>query len=306
MTVDLQATRAARATLALLTPTRHRALHELLVSFGPAEALAWLTAPGTPDQDREEILHGVTVEQLLTQATIVEGATNSAGARVLIPEDDQWPTRLDDSTRVAFAAAPSSALCLWVRGTADLSAALTRTVAITGARTATAYGTTVATELGHDLTAAGWSVATTSGYGIDSAALRGALAAGGPAFAVLPAGIDQLYPAGNSELLHLVADRGLLISANPPGTTATSYRFAAARRLLAGLTSGAVVVEAARYSGALAVLQETLDRGRRAMAIPDPVTSALSTGVHEFLRDHSQARLVRDTRDILAELPPVS
>jgi DNA processing protein len=303
MTIDREQIRAARATLALLAPTRNQALHEMLAFAGPVDVLAWLTAPDTPADERAEVLHGVTLAQLLDHRAAVAGLTEQAGARVLIPEDDQWPARLDDLTRVAFPAAPSSALCLWVRGSADPATALRRIVSVTGARAATAYGATVAGELGHGLAAEGWSVAASNAYGIDSAALRGALAAGGPAIAVLPAGIDRPYPPGNTRLLEHVTGGGLLISADPPGSTATSYRFAAARRLLAGLSSGTVVVEAARHSGALAVLEETIARGRRAMVVPGPVTSAMSTGAHAFLRDHPQSRLVHDVPDILAELP---
>jgi DNA processing protein len=304
MSTDLAAIRAARATLTLLDPARHRDVHELIASAGPLEALAWLTASHTDNDDRADLLHGVTVAQLHARAARIADAAGTAGARVLIPEDEYWPARLDDLADVAFAAAPSSALCLWVRGNADLPQALTRVVAVVGAHAATPYGVTVAADLGHGLAAAGWSVASTSGYGIDSAALRGALAAGGPAVAVLPGGIDQLHPTGNSDLLHQVIDRGLLVSASPPGTVADRHRHGAARRLLTGLTSGAVLVEAGRRTGALAVLDEAIGRGRPAMVVPGPVTSAMSAGTHQFLRDHRNARVVRDTADVIAELPP--
>ncbi|GIF02012.1 DNA-processing protein DprA [Paractinoplanes rishiriensis] len=303
MSIDRELIRVARATLALLDPTRNEALHQLLAFFGPVEALAWLNAPTRTPAEQAEILRGVSIDRLLAHHATVAARTEEAGARVLIPEDDAWPARLDDLSRVAFTGAPSSALCLWIRGNGDPSTALRRVVAVTGARAATAYGQTVAGDVSYGLAGQGWSVAAGSSVGIDSAALRGALAAGGPAIAVLPAGIDRPYPAANTDVLARVADRGLLISADPPDSATTSRRFVAARRLLAGLGHGAVVVEAAAGSQALTVLDETISRGRRAMVVPGPVTSAMSSGTHAYLREHPQARLVRHTADIVAELP---
>jgi DNA processing protein len=159
----------------------------------------------------------------------------------------------------------------------------------------------VAKQLGHDLAAAGWTVAATSGYGV-AAALRGLLAAGGTAVAVLPAGIDRPYPAGNADLLDQVAAHGLLVSPWPPGIHPTRDRIAATGRLLITLTAGTVLVEAAKRSGALGVLAHAITLGRPAMVVPGPVTSAVSAGAHHALREHRRARLVRDAADVLADL----
>ncbi|GGL12789.1 DNA-processing protein DprA [Mangrovihabitans endophyticus] len=301
MSTDLETVRTARAALALLP--RNRDLHELLVTLGPVDALAWLLAPHPSEDDREQMLCGVTVAELREHAASIGERTGSVGARLLIPEDPDWPARLDDLTRVAYAAAPSCALCLWARGHTDPGPAGTGVIAVTGSRAATGYGAVAATGLGHDLTARGWRVATGSGFGIDSAALRGALAVGGPATAVVPAGLDRLHPAGNTQLLEQVADHGMLITAEPPGSLATSRRSAAAYRQLAGVTDGVVVVEAARGSATLTVLTEAIARGRTAMVVPGPVTAATSAGTLQFLRDHRQARLVRDAADVIADMP---
>jgi DNA processing protein len=299
MPIDLEEIRAARAALTLLNPGRNPALHELIGYFGPVEALAWLTSPRTSPGDTADYLGGVSVEQFQTNAATLRQAAHHAGARVLIPEDDDWPARLDDLSQVAVAAAPSSALCLWVRGTAAIPA---RAVAITGSHDAPLDRVTAAHELGRGLAAAGWTVAATSDVGIAAAALRGALAAGGSVVAVLPGGIDQPAPAGTSALLTRIAENGLLVSASPPGTRAPRRRNSATGRLLAGLTSGTVLVETpAHSSNCLAALTEAADRGRRAMTVPVPV----GPGACRDLRHGRRARPVHDTADVLAELPPL-
>ncbi|MFI1995312.1 DNA-processing protein DprA [Actinoplanes sp. NPDC020271] len=304
MISERERTRTARAVLACLSmnlPASAERLHELTVFLGPVEALDKLISPSTSAQDRAVYLGAMTVEQLRTRAAAVADATRRAGARVLIPEDDDWPERLDDLSRVPYAAAPSSALCLWARGSGGTFSA--RTVAICGSQVASPYGNHVASDLGRGMADAGWSVAAISGYGIPAAAVRGALAADGRVVMVLSGGIDRPHPQNLNGLHTQVARTGLLVSAYPPGTTPTRDRATAAGRLLAGMASGAVLVESPLRGRAIAVTKEAIRRGRRAMVVPGPVTSALSAGTHQVLRDHPQTRLVRDTADILAEFP---
>lgn len=302
MSIDHEQIRTARATLALLNPTRNEALHDLLGFVGPVEGLAWLIAPAREPAEQAEFLHGVSIRRLVEHHAAIAELTEQAGARVLIPEDDGWPARLDDYTRVAFSAASSSALCLWIRGSADPATTLRQIVAVIGTRSPSPYGISVASDLGHGLTRAGWTVATGSSVGIDSAVVGAALAAGGPAIAVMPTGLDRPHSHVSHGLFEQVAERGLLISAQPPGSTSGAPRFTAARWLLAGLGSGTVVVEAAEDSTALTVLDETIRRGRRAMVMHGSATSATSDGMHAVLGDRRSARVVRHTADVLAEL----
>jgi DNA processing protein len=120
--------------------------------------------------------------------------------------------------------------------------------------------------------------------------------------AVLPCGLDRLYPTANASLLNRIADTGLLISMWPPGIGPVRARMAATRTLLAALTEGTVVVEAARRSGALTVLRHTIALGRAAMVVPGPVSSAVSAGCHDALREDSRVLLVTGVADVLAEL----
>jgi DNA processing protein len=110
---------------------------------------------------------------------------------------------------------------------------------------------------------------------------------------VLACGVDRAYPAGNGALLHRIADSGLLVSEWPPGAAPHQHRFLVRNRLIAGLTRGTVVVEAAARSGAVATANRARRLDKQVMAVPGPVTSAMSVGCHEMLRDEdSGVRLV--------------
>lgn len=205
------------------------------------------------------------------------------GARLVLPGDSEWPAhRFDwDGQR----AAPPRAL--FVRGPASL-VDLERSVAIVGARAATAYGEQVAGELALGVAEAGWSVISGGAYGIDGAAHRGALSgAAGGTVAVLACGVDVAYPRGHDRLLGRIAEQGLLVSELPPGSAPTRLRFLVRNRLIAALTVGTVVVEAARRSGSLSTAGWAADLGRQLMAVPGPVTSAQSVGCHLLLRDRN-------------------
>jgi DNA processing protein len=283
--------RTARVALARLALSGEPGLDRLVAEHGPVAALAQVRGHNRPGQC-----------DIGSQRCHAAREAAHADVRVVIPEDEQWPAALADHPGTPTAHPSGVPLCLWVRGGPALSAAVERMVAAIGSRAATEYGLYVAGQLGHDLAAAGWTVAATSGYGVAAAALRGALAAGGTAVAVLPAGIDRPYPSGNAHLLDQVAAHGLLVSPWPPGTRPTRDRIAATGRLLATLAAGTVLVEAAPRSGALGVLAHAITLGRPAMVVPGPVTSAVSAGAHQALREHRQARLVRDAADVLADL----
>lgn len=307
MASEIERIRVARTVLAYLmvhVPAAHaEELHALAVFLGPVEALSMLTSSEMSNRDREKCLGDMTAEQLRAHVHTVGDTTRRTGARVLIPEDVDWPARLDDLSRVEYTAAPSSAMCLWVRG-AEVGIPAT-SVAICGSSAATPYGTTVAADLAQGMAAAGWTVATTSGFGITSAAVRGALVAGGRVVVVMPGGIDRTFPEALRGLFTQVANSALLVSAYPPGTEPTRQRFTDAGRLLAGMTSGTVLVEAAVRSSCLAVIEEAALRGRRAMAVPGPVNSKLSAGPHQVLRENRPVRLVRHAIDVLTELSHV-
>lgn len=200
------------------------------------------------------------------------------GVRAVCPGEPEWPTQLGDL-------GDEEPYLLWVQGRADLRFSCLRSVAVVGARAASAYGGHVAGEMSATLAERGWTVVSGGAYGIDGAAHRGALAAGGTTIAVLANGLDVGYPRGHDSLFTQVADEGLLVSECPPGVTPTRPRFLVRNRVIAALSRGTVVVEAAVRSGALNTARHATDLGRVAMAVPGPVTSAMSAGCHLLIRE---------------------
>src|SRR5690606_9787315 len=219
-------------------------------------------------------------------------AAGRLGARAVIPEDEEWPHRLDQLVTICDPtgrdpierdAAPP--LCLWVRGPWRLDEALDSSVAVVGARAATSYGIHVAREIGYGLAEREWTVVSGGACGVDAYAHRGARAAGGVTVAVLACGIDRAYPASHAGLFDQIAEEGLLVSEWPPGAEPFRHRFLIRNRVIAAMACGTVVVEASARSGSLATLRRAGQLGRHRMAVPGPVTSAMSVGCHEQLRD---------------------
>jgi DNA processing protein len=200
------------------------------------------------------------------------------GIRLVIPADPEWPGQLD----VLGTARPWG---LWVRGNGDLRYACLRSVAMVGARAATAYGAHVSTDLATALAERGWTVISGGAYGIDGCAHRGALAAHGVTVAVLACGVDYAYPQGHHELFRSIREDGAIVSEWPPGRTPTKPGFLVRNRVIAALSRGTVVVEAALRSGALNTARHAHDQGRPLMAVPGPVTSPMSAGCHEIIRE---------------------
>jgi DNA processing protein len=299
--------RLARTGLACLVEPGNGEVYQLLNRYGPVEALSMIlagAAPGHLTGVAQARLAGRDVGELATAAL---RRTARLGARLVIPEDDEWPRQLADLRLISQ---PSREhvdrdtfppLCLWVRGAPMLAETLESSVAVVGARAATSYGNHIATELGYGLANRDWTVVSGGAYGIDAAAHRGALAAGGVTVAVLACGIDRPYPSAHASLFERIAEEGLLISEWPPGADPHRHRFLVRNRVIAALTRGTVMVEANARSGA----RQTLGRAdllhRSMMAIPGPVTSAMSVGCNQAIR-HFGARLVTCYEDVLEEV----
>lgn len=226
------------------------------------------------------------------------------GIRFVCPEDDEWPTQLDDLDHVEPVDRRGGApLGLWVRGARRLDAACAASGAVVGSRSATTYGAGVSSDLGADLAEAGVTVVSGAAFGIDQAAHRGALAAKGVTVAVLACGVDRAYPSAHRNLLDYIADTGLIVSELPPGCAPTRLRFLARNRLIAALTRGTVVVEAATRSGALNTANWAARLSRVLMGVPGPVTSAPSEGVHQLIRN-AGASLVTRGSEVLELISP--
>ncbi|WP_330332880.1 DNA-processing protein DprA [Streptomyces sp. NBC_00536] len=217
-------------------------------------------------------------------------AAAEVGGRFLCPGSPHWPTQLDDL-------GDARPVGLWLRGLPDLRSWALRSVAVVGARACTPYGAHMAQTLAAGLAERGWVVVSGAAYGIDGAAHRGALAAGGATAAVLACGVDVAYPRGHAGLLGRIAEQGLVIGELPPGSHPTPSRFVLRNRVIAALTRGTVVVEAAHRSGSLVTARRAQGLGRFTMGVPGPATSGLSAGVHELLR--GEGVLVTDAAEVV-------
>ncbi|MFJ5264558.1 DNA-processing protein DprA [Streptomyces sp. NPDC088387] len=213
-----------------------------------------------------------------------------AGVRFVCPGTGEWPGQLDDL-------GDARPLGLWVRGRPSLRMWALRSVAVVGARACTAYGAHMAATLAAGLAERGWVVVSGGAYGVDGAAHRGALGAGGATVAVLACGVDRPYPRGHTELISRIAQQGLVVGELPPGDHPTPSRFILRNRVIAALTRGTVVVEAAYRSGSLVTARAAQRLGRHTIGVPGPATSALSAGVHELLR--ADAVLVTDAAEVV-------
>ena len=209
------------------------------------------------------------------------------GGRLVTPNDEEWP----GLAFASFTGAPvrdkqqgRAPLALWVIGPLRLDDVAARAVAIVGTRACTAYGEHVASEMSAGLADHDVAIVSGGAYGIDGAAHRAALAADGMTVAVLAGGVDVLYPAGHSALLHRIAGDGLLVSEYPPGVRPARHRFLTRNRLVAALSGATVVVEAGIRSGAASTAAWARALGRVVCAVPGPITSSASTGCHVLLR----------------------
>lgn len=220
------------------------------------------------------------------------------GIRFVIPSDPEWPSQLDDlGPCPPLQDRGGVPIGLWVKGPLLLSE-LESSVAVVGSRSATTYGERVANEIAAVVAGAGMSVISGAAFGIDQAAHRGALSREGPTVAVLACGADRVYPAVHASLIQHIAATGLVVSEAALGCSPHRIRFLARNRLIAALSRGTVVVEAAVRSGALNTVNWAGRLNRSVMGVPGPVTSATSGGVHEQIR-LGAATLVTKGQEVL-------
>lgn len=297
---DGDESRRARAWLTRAVEPGSSVMYGYVAAVGPAAAARALASGHAPAS--VQALIGARHDEDLVAADLA--AARSIGARLIVPGDPGWPVEPLHAMTVATAMglegiAPP--LALWLRGEGDLARLTGRAVAIVGSRASTSYGVEQASALAFGLAERGWCVISGGAFGIDAAAHRGALSAGASTIAVLASGIDRIYPAAHAALFDRIAKDGLLVSEWPPGSAPYRHRFLIRNRLIAALSAGCVVVEASARSGARHTAGRARDLGRPVMAVPGPVTSAMSVGTHALLRD-TEARLVTGVEHVVEEI----
>jgi DNA processing protein len=187
---------------------------------------------------------------------------------------------------------------LWVRGCRAALDGLA--VAIVGSRAGSQYALAVAERLAFDLAARQLVIVSGLARGVDSAAHRGAVAAGGTTVAVLGCGADLMYPAEHRRLADAIAERGAVVSELPPGTPPRGLFFPRRNRIISGLSRAVVVIEAGEQSGSLITARCALEQGRDVLAVPGNVLNGRNRGGHALLRDG--AKIVETADDIFDEL----
>jgi DNA processing protein len=281
--MSIDKVRLARAYLSRVAEPPAPALAAFVAEVGPVKAAELVRAGRVPPAVEGQTSARRTEDRAEDDLRRVR----ELGGRLVIPEDDEWPTWPFNALAIAAAhglRCGLEPLALWARGKANVAELAERAVAVVGSRAASGYGQHVATEFGYGLAEAGIVVVSGAAYGIDGCAHRGALAAGGATIAVLACGVDVPYPAGHAGLIARIPEDGLVVSEYPPTHTPARHRFLTRNRLIAALGDGTVVVEAGRRSGAKNTAASTSALGRVLMAVPGPITSASSTGCHELLR----------------------
>jgi DNA processing protein len=261
-----------------------------LDQWGPVELLARVRAGegGFPGSRALRLrLAGADGEGQLARAAAL-------GAKLIRRSDPDWPTQLDDL-------GDARPFALWARGSTDLRPALLRSAAIVGSRAASAYGLRVAADVGAGLGERGWTTVSGAALGIDGAAHRGTLAGGGSTVAVLACGLDLPYPTAHARLLDQIADHGVVISESGFGVVPARHRFLTRNRVIAALARGTVVIEAPFRSGALSTARWAGDLRRVLMAVPGPITSAVSVGSNDLLRNR-QAIAVTRVEEVIEDL----
>lgn len=268
-------------------PRTRRALRDVL-SLTDADLIAALAGGGAAGLRRE---HGAF------DPGRARADAAAAGLLVVCRHDGAFPSMLLDD-----AGAPAA---LYLRGGRDALVRLTGggaddavpSVAIVGARRASPEALEMARGLGRSLSAAGVTVVSGLALGVDSAAHEGALLGGGRTVAVLATGADRTYPRTKAPLGERIVADGLIVSEMPPGTPPFRWAFPARNRIIAGLATLTVVVEAAERSGSLITADFALQLGREVAAVPGRATSARCRGSNLLLRDG--AHLVLEPADVL-------
>ena len=221
-------------------------------------------------------------------------SAETIGARLVPWEEEEYPPAL----KQIYDPPP----LLYVLGT--LTPQDQKSVAVVGSRYPTTYGEMFAQRMAMGLSQRGVTVVSGLARGVDSAAHRGALAAGGRTIGVLGCGIDLIYPPENRDLFAEVEARGAILSEFPLGTPPEKDHFPIRNRVISGMSLGVVVVEATLRSGSLITARCALDQGREVFAAPGNADSARSAGTNRLIREG--AKLVTRAEEVLEEFPRLS
>ncbi len=286
------AEREAYLALALVPGVGAARLRTLLEHFTTPTAVlaAPVAALSRVTEIPQEVAIAITRADRRAAVGVFAGV-KAAGGSVLLPEDPHFPPMLLNI--------PDPATYLFVQG--DLSLLERPAVAIVGSRDHTQYGADVCRAITRAAADAGLVVVSGMARGLDAIAHWGALEAQGATIGVLGNGLGFIYPAANRELYEQVARRGLLLTEVLPGERPGPGSFPRRNRLISGLARVTIVVEAAMTSGALQTSRWAQNQGREVLAVPGPITSPVSIGTNDLIRDGAAPLL--ELADLLCHYP---
>ncbi|MED5620491.1 DNA-processing protein DprA [Ideonella sp. BN130291] len=264
----------------------------LLAAFGSPEAVF-----EAPPADQRGVVGAAAdalarePDDLRTQCAAVDAWLALGGGRSIITLGDPgYPQALLETA--------DPPLLLFLQGRAELLQA--PSVAVVGSRNASPQGLENARAFSAHLSRAGLCVVSGLAAGIDGAAHEGGLTGPGSTVAVVGTGLDRVYPQRHRQLAHRIAAEGLLVSEFPLGTHPLAQNFPMRNRIIAGLSLGTLVVEAAVQSGSLITARLAAEMGREVFAIPGSIHQPQSRGCHALLKQG--AKLVESGEDVLEEL----
>ncbi len=269
-----------------------RSAHKLIEHCGSPQAayhasLTELEACGLP----AHVAQAIFAQAGLKEAEEEIERAEKLGCRLVIYPDSEYPPILKETA--------DPPLVLYVQG--DVQVLSRYAVAIVGTRRPTAYGLQVAHRVANDLAQRQLVIVSGMARGIDAAAHRGALEAEGKTVAVYGCGLDVVYPREHKRLAEKIISSGAVISEFPLGTAPTPENFPIRNRIISGLSLGAVIVEAAEFSGSLITARLALEQNREVFAVPGNITSAQSFGPNHLIKQG--AKLVDQWVDVIEELP---
>ncbi len=297
MGVDLGDELVAWQRLVLTDGHGREGARRLLAAFGPPSAIfdagpaAWRSAAGA-----------TVAEALATPPPDLEARVDVTRAWLAGGPDRVLWTLGDAAYPAALLDTPDPPLLLFAHG--DPAWLAPPAIAIVGSRNATAQGLDNAHAFARALGEAGHVIVSGLAAGIDAAAHEGALAGPCGTIAVVGTGPDRVYPSRHRALAHRIVERGLILSEYLPGTPPLAQNFPQRNRLIAALSQGTLVVEAALQSGSLITARLAAEAGREVFAVPGSIHSPQSRGCHALLRQG--AKLVESAQDILEELRPIA
>lgn len=250
-----------------------------------ADRAQWLKIPRFTDKIVDQVF-GVTDQQI---QQVLDWA-NNPNHYIITLENDAYPRLLREIS--------DPPILLYVRG--DLNLLKATQLAIVGSRRASRQGLQIAEDFAQSLSSVGMCITSGLAHGIDAAAHRGGLKGQGSTLAVVGTGLDRIYPAANQDLARQIAEHGAIISEYPLGTRPLAQNFPRRNRIISGIATGCLVVEAALKSGSLITARQAMEQGREVFAIPGSINNSLAKGCHQLIRQG--AKLVETSDDILEEL----